>query len=405
MASSCSDCSWSLSVSSWSWSRLPSASLVSVETFSSLPVISAVASSPSVDSAVITWDTNEFADSVVDFGTSTLGTMVSDPTLVKAHSVSLTELAPETTYSFDVSSTDGSANTANDNNGGLNFSFTTEAIPPPPVISGVSISGVSDTSATVSWTTALVADSEVNYGVSVALGSSESDGAIVTSHVLVLSDLSPLTEYFLDVESTSPGGTTTDNNSGAHYSFTTLEPQGIVISNVQVTDITATSANLTWTTNTAATSRVERSPTESMLFNCDPITKNPPGDDNYCSVWDNLSPDEATEHFFALTTLKPNTTYFYRAISTHPTTGEESSAAGAPNFFTTLPAAGGIFVDTSVVSARTMRITPPMDGPDSTAVPAEFSPVSPPAARRTEVGVGRGLICPLVQSLRKPGWS
>ena len=54
--------------------------------------------------ALITWDTNEAADSRVDFGTDpgALNTSVTDAVLVTGHSLQLSSLAPNTTIYYRV---------------------------------------------------------------------------------------------------------------------------------------------------------------------------------------------------------------------------------------------------------------------------------------------------------------
>ena len=64
-------------------------------------------------SAVITWQTNNTANSRVDFGTSiTYDSFASDPALVTNHSITLTGLTANTTYHYQVTSVDGHAQTA-----------------------------------------------------------------------------------------------------------------------------------------------------------------------------------------------------------------------------------------------------------------------------------------------------
>lgn len=93
------------------------------------PVISGVASSNvTASSADISWTTDEASDSVVRYGTSTLlGSSVSDTTLVTSHLVGLSGLSANTTYYYEVQSTDSSGNTAVDNNNGTYYSFKTVA--------------------------------------------------------------------------------------------------------------------------------------------------------------------------------------------------------------------------------------------------------------------------------------
>ncbi len=314
------------------------------------PVISNVLSTALTTSATIGWTTNEASNSVVNYGTTTaLGASESEGTLVTGHTMVLTGLTHSTTYYYEVSSTDFSGNTALDNNGGAYHSFTTAAPPPAPTISNVQVSGIGEDAATISWQTDVASNSVVDYGTTTGLGSSASDGAMVTSHSVSLSGLSAATQHYFQVSSTNETGTTTDTNGGAYYSFVTdAAPTTINISNVQLSDITSTSASVSWTTDVGATSRVERALTAGELGNCPDITTNPPTDDHYCTVWDDQG--LKTAHFMALTTLKPNTTYYLRVLSTEPGFVQNGGLIGEsyPHSFTTLPSANGTMVDISV---------------------------------------------------------
>ena len=76
------------------------------------PVISNVNAAPAIDgTAVISWDTDEAATSVVNYGTDAgnLNLSVSDPALVSSHGLTLTSLASATTYYYRVSSADAGA--------------------------------------------------------------------------------------------------------------------------------------------------------------------------------------------------------------------------------------------------------------------------------------------------------
>jgi hypothetical protein len=92
----------------------------------------------------------------------------------------------------------------------------------PPVISNVAVVP-SVTTATVTWETNEDADSLVNYGLTTALGDSEFNRPKVTSHSVLLSNLSPGTRYYFEVASTDlAGNQALDDNGGAKYSFVTL---------------------------------------------------------------------------------------------------------------------------------------------------------------------------------------
>jgi len=91
-----------------------------------------------------------------------------------------------------------------------------------PEISSVVVLGKTSTTATIFWTTNTTSDSRVNYGTTTALGTTTSDSSMVTTHFILLGSLTPNITYYFEVESTDGSGTSTDNNGGEYYQFTTL---------------------------------------------------------------------------------------------------------------------------------------------------------------------------------------
>ncbi|MDN7023863.1 PKD domain-containing protein [Methanoculleus sp. FWC-SCC1] len=89
-------------------------------------------------SAVITWQTDEAADSAVHYGVSAsdLSRSVSDSAPVTSHTLQVPELLKETTYYFRVTSTDASGNAATDPEGGVPYLFSTPANDPPVADAG-----------------------------------------------------------------------------------------------------------------------------------------------------------------------------------------------------------------------------------------------------------------------------
>jgi hypothetical protein len=98
------------------------------------------------------------------------------------------------------------------------------------VISNVSVPTIGETTATITWTTDIDSDSKVYYGTTPALGSTKSDSNKVTNHNIVLTGLTQNTKYYFKVESTDDSETSTDDNGGAYYTFTTLAPTTYSIS-------------------------------------------------------------------------------------------------------------------------------------------------------------------------------
>ncbi|MCK4670620.1 MAG: PGF-pre-PGF domain-containing protein [Nanoarchaeota archaeon] len=99
-----------------------------------VPVISNVAATQIThESAVITWATNEVANSSVNYGASTaLGTLAVGAPLVTSHSIGLTNLVPGTLYYYNVTSCDSAGNCTSS---GI-FNFTTELLSNIPVSTG-----------------------------------------------------------------------------------------------------------------------------------------------------------------------------------------------------------------------------------------------------------------------------
>jgi hypothetical protein len=81
--------------------------------------------------------------------------------------------------------------------------------PPPPAslfISNVFAGNRTSSTTTVTWTTNLPADSKVDYGLSASYGASAGDPALVTTHAVSLSGLSPQTTYHYKVTSQDDQG-------------------------------------------------------------------------------------------------------------------------------------------------------------------------------------------------------
>jgi subtilisin-like proprotein convertase family protein len=90
------------------------------------PVITNVAVSGVTGAeAMVSWDTDEPADSLVTYGELAPGTTVAAETLVTAHGLRLEGLDECTIYLFSVSSADAAGNSATDDNQGAFYSFAT----------------------------------------------------------------------------------------------------------------------------------------------------------------------------------------------------------------------------------------------------------------------------------------
>ncbi|MFQ5636175.1 MAG: LamG-like jellyroll fold domain-containing protein, partial [Gammaproteobacteria bacterium] len=186
------------------------------------PQISNLAGSTTSTAATISWTTNEPASSRLSYGpTTALGTTISDAAFALSHSYTLTGLTPDTPYFYEIEVQDPSLNATIDNNGGLFHTVTTQQSEPAPTISNVQVTNLAASSATITWTTNVAASSAVDWGPTTSLGSNKASAVPVTSHSITLTGLTGTSTYFFTVSSTGAGGTTTDDNGGLRYSFTT----------------------------------------------------------------------------------------------------------------------------------------------------------------------------------------
>lgn len=229
------------------------------------PTISSIVASPAQTSVGITWSTNEPASGKVYYGTTSPLNLASAASVNESswwsqwhtnHSVNIAGLAASTTYYFIVESKDKKGNTATS----TQQSFKTAATPDTtaPSISAVSVTQVGTSTARISWTTNEASNSVAYFGTTTPLntGSAQmkSDASMVTSHVLELSGLMPGTTYYFKVESKDAAN---NGNMSTESSFTTSvlpDTSAPTISSIVVTPSTTT-AQVTWNTNEAATSK------------------------------------------------------------------------------------------------------------------------------------------------------
>jgi hypothetical protein len=307
------------------------------------PVISNIAtSSVTSQSATVTWETDELANSVVGYSTSQ-GVFTSNSailTMATSHSVVLSGLSANTVYYFRVQSQDPSGNTATNNNGGNGYSFRTTA---GPTISAVAVAEATNNTAKIVWTTNNPSTSYVIYSTSSDLSNSQTSGtdATSTSHQVTLSGLSQATQYFFFVRSTDESQVTTEDKnivSGGvrYYQFSTLQDsQAPTISNIVVLSSTSTAA-ITWRTDELTNTYLDYGLTSSYGNSTTTATS-------------------TIQHSVYLSGLTDNTTYHFRIIATdlnnNPSTSSDTT-------FVTKDATGPVIsnVATSSVSLTSIVV-------------------------------------------------
>jgi hypothetical protein len=260
----------------------------------------------------ISWSTDVPANTQLAYGTTmALGQLSPLQTaMANSHGVVLTTLNPGTTYYFVAQSTGADGATGYSTT--YSFKTTGTQTTPPPVISNVLVSSVTNTTAIVTWTTDQAASSQVSYGVSTTYSNSTTlDPTLVTSHSVMLTGLTPGTTYDFDVMSANSAAiSATSSNATFLTTGTALWP---AITNVNSSGVTSGTATITWTTDQAATSVV-----------------------NYGATTGYGSTASAaglvTSHSVMLTGLTPNTTYNFDVMSANA--GNTSSTSGNFTFKT-----------------------------------------------------------------------
>ena len=283
------------------------------------PVISNVQIvSTTTQGAIITWETDVLANSNIHYSTvqpgfgtafdQTVGTvtMLDNPYGIGLHRISISNLASDTTYYFQIQSVNALGISATDSNLGDGYSFHTLA---GPVISGVTASQIFNNKATVVWNTDVPANSYVSYATSTTNFATtyvqSGTGDSTASHSITLTNLTRGTTYYYSIQS----GIATDDNGGNYYSFTTsYDSVAPLITNTTSTMVMDTQALINWTTDEMSTSEV--------------IYGVQSGNYTLTSSDANL----ATDHKIILLNLATSTPYFYKVVSVDASGNSASSS-------------------------------------------------------------------------------
>ncbi len=192
-------------------------------------------------SAVVQWTTDVVGSSIVAFGlTSSYGTELgqSEEKVIN-HSVKLNGLFPNTQYHFQVKSADAQGRYGRS----TDQTLTTTNQPP---ISEVQVTDITLSSAIISWKTAALTTTTINYGTSTNYGNTVSDqsASSTSNHTVRLSGLNSGTLYHFRITGEDAGGSPITSDD---YIFTTLSLPGIV--KYSLGTITGNTAEILWETN------------------------------------------------------------------------------------------------------------------------------------------------------------
>ncbi|KKR47497.1 MAG: Cell wall surface anchor family protein [Parcubacteria group bacterium GW2011_GWC2_40_31] len=278
------------------------------------PVISSVSSNGTqTESSEIRWTTDNLSNSVVGYCVAPCSDFTTNQTTVDSyvttHSVTLSGLTPNTTYSYKVFSTDASSNTASS-------SGYTVSTNDGPTISNVSVINVSNVSADIAWNTNEAASGYVFYSTTTPVTASDNEAGWATlsaSRTVSLTSLAGGTKYYFFVKSQDA-----DNNWGYDYNitngtttyYTLTTPLDITpptISGVASTT-SRSAATITWITDETADSQVIYGATTAY------------------GATTTLNSTLTRTHSVSLSSLLPSSTYNFKVISSDASGNQATSS-------------------------------------------------------------------------------
>ncbi|MCB9889219.1 MAG: hypothetical protein H6836_06550 [Planctomycetes bacterium] len=269
------------------------------------PSISEVRTTPGLNSAVVTWQTDELATSALAFGTTEayeIATLV-DPLRVTDHSIKIEGLAPNTAYHFTVVSVDPSNNEAR--TADRVFTTTTEPDTTAPKITKLVVIPGHD-SVRLTWETDEPALHGIEYGRTTTYQPIVLGNKWLTRHDTTISGLTPSTTYHFRVHVTDlflNVSTTADATFDTTAAPDTTPPQIRDIAAGVGTD----TATITWNTDEPATSLVRYGTTTGY------------------ELGSKGSQGLVTSHQTVLTGLSPDTLYHFRVTSADAKNNSASS--------------------------------------------------------------------------------
>jgi len=271
------------------------------------PVVSSILVTAAVNTASVSWTTNELADSKLEYGTSNaLGTETADTTMTLRHSMTIMGLTAGTTYYYRVTSEDPSGN---DTLSAI-ASFSTldsgaELDTTAPVITATGTENISSTTATVNWTTDENTVGYVDYGTSETYnrGANPGTSTYQKSQSAVLTGLTASTTYHYRIvvidaagNMTKSGDKTLETSASTDSVADTTAP---VITNIKTADITVSGVTVKWSTNEPTTATVDYG--ESTKYSRSAGT----GDGSKTE----------TSFSASIVGLLPATTYYFRVVA------------------------------------------------------------------------------------------
>ena len=213
-----------------------------------------------------------------------------------------------------------------------------------PVISGLAVGSITQTTATVSWTTNELATSKVYIGAVNPVVPSPSNLQQISGYALLhnvgLTGLTANTAYYLVVVSTDMSGNTATSSQTSFTTSAIADVTPPVITNLSAGSLGNTSATMTWTTDENATTNV-------YFGTVNPVVPSPSNLQTIAGL--------STSHSVPLTGLATNTTYYLVAVSADASGNTATSSQ--ISFATTNDVTGPVVSSATVSSIATTSAT------------------------------------------------
>lgn len=246
----------------------------------------------------VVWTTNKPSTTVLEYGkVPEYGAAITDKNLNINHQMTLSGLESGVRYHLRVHATDADENTTESDDYLI-------SIPAIPTIEGVQIQDLHPTTATISWTTNVNTDSQVEFGPNGEFNSQQGKSDMTTLHSVQIIGLNPAISYSFRVRSADQFGniTMSDTKSFQTPADTTAPTITNVKSEITTSgsgDNTKIMAIISFDTDEPSTSEVEYGMGMSGEY--------PNKTDKISSL--NMS------HTIIIPDLKPNASYQYRIVS------------------------------------------------------------------------------------------
>ena len=226
-----------------------------------------------------------------------------------------TGLSDATTYYYRLKAVDN-ANATSASSSVVSLKPSGKYDTPPTLLAAPNVSA-KYSEATITWLTDRVSTSFVRYSTNPSsLNESKGQDEYVTSHSVTLKGLRPNTLYYYQTQSADQNRNyPLDQAYSSTYTFMTAQQPAV--SNVQTSNITLYSADVSWETTTLTTSSLNYGTTSS-----------------YGTVITDVSPSASTKHSVRISSLEPATTYHFK-ITASDADGSELSSDDYS--FSTLP--------------------------------------------------------------------